>query len=295
MKKTIITLPAFLLLVSCGGGSYYDAAGTFEADVITVSAQQTGLITDIPVHEGDTVAKGDTLALIDTTELHLQKLLLEKQLKTVRSSRPDSEKQVASLRSQIAQQQREKARTESLLKAGAATRKSLDDIESRISVLQSQLDATMSSLRISTSTVDGNSSAIEIQIAQVEDRLSRCRVTAPCAGTVLAKFCHSGEIAVGAKPMFKLADMSTVYLRCYFASEQLADIEIGRQVTVIADFGGDTRPEYKGTVCWISEESEFTPKSIQTRNSRSSLVYAVKIAVPNDGRIKLGLAGEAIL
>ena len=144
-------------------------------------------------------------------------------------------------------------------------------------------------------TVDGNSSAIEIQIAQIENQLEKCRIVTPVSGTVLASYAHAGEMAVAGKALLKVADLDNVFLRAYFTSEQLASISQGQTVKVFADFGGDSRIEYPGTITWIASESEFTPKSIQTRSSRANLVYAVKIAVKNDGRIKLGLYGEVVL
>ena len=212
-----------------------------------------------------------------------------------RRSGPDVEKQVAGIRAQLAQAQREKTRIEGLLADGAATQKSLDDVTAQITVLERQLDASLSTLRSSVATVDGNSSAIEIQIAQIENQLEKCRIVTPVSGTVLASYAHAGEMAVAGKALLKVADLDNVFLRAYFTSEQLASISQGQTVKVFADFGGDSRIEYPGTITWIASESEFTPKSIQTRSSRANLVYAVKIAVKNDGRIKLGLYGEVVL
>ena len=284
-----------LLAVGCGNRDNFDATGTFEATEVTVSAEANGCILCFDVEEGDSVEAAVPVGAIDTVQLYLQKLQLERQGASARSSRPDVRKQATALREQIAQQQTERRRVENLLKDGAATTKQLDDIDAQLKILQGQLDALLSTLHNNLASIDENSSAIELQIAQIEDRLSKCRIVSPVGGTVLAKYAEAGELAAVGRPLMKVADLGQVYLRAYFTSEQLSSLRLGQQVTVTADFGGDERIDYPGRITWIASESEFTPKSIQTRNSRANLVYAVKIAVKNDGRLKLGLYGEVKL
>lgn len=284
-----------LLAVGCGNRDDFDATGTFEATEVTVSAEANGRILCFDVEEGDSVEAAVPVGAIDTVQLYLQKLQLERQVASARSSRPDVRKQATALREQIAQQQTERRRVENLLKDGAATTKQLDDIDAQLKILQGQLDALLSTLHNNLASIDENSSAIELQIAQIEDRLSKCRIVSPVGGTVLAKYAEAGELAAVGRPLMKVADLGQVYLRAYFTSEQLSSLRLGQQVTVTADFGGDERIDYSGRIVWIASESEFTPKSIQTRNSRANLVYAVKIAVKNDGRLKLGLYGEVKL
>lgn len=284
-----------LLAVGCDNRDDFDATGTFEATEVTVSAEANGRILCFDVEEGDSVEAAVPVGAIDTVQLYLQKLQLERQVASARSSRPDVRKQATALREQIAQQQTERRRVENLLKDGAATTKQLDDIDAQLKILQGQLDALLSTLHNNLASIDENSSAIELQIAQIEDRLSKCRIVSPVGGTVLAKYAEAGELAAVGRPLIKVADLGQVYLRAYFTSEQLSSLRLGQQVTVTADFGGDERIDYPGRITWIASESEFTPKSIQTRNSRANLVYAVKIAVKNDGRLKLGLYGEVKL
>lgn len=284
-----------LLTVGCGNRDDFDATGTFEATEVTVSAEANGRILCFDVEEGDSVEAAVPVGAIDTVQLYLQKLQLERQVASARSSRPDVRKQATALREQIAQQQTERRRVENLLKDGAATTKQLDDIDAQLKILQGQLDALLSTLHNNLASIDENSSAIELQIAQIEDRLSKCRIVSPVGGTVLAKYAEAGELAAVGRPLMKVADLGQVYLRAYFTSEQLSSLRLGQQVTVTAEFGGDERIDYPGRITWIASESEFTPKSIQTRNSRANLVYAVKIAVKNDGRLKLGLYGEVKL
>lgn len=284
-----------LLAVGCGNRDDFDATGTFEATEVTVSAEANGRILCFDVEEGDSVEAAVPVGAIDTVQLYLQKLQLERQVASARSSRPDIRKQATALREQIAQQQTERRRVENLLKDGAATTKQLDDIDAQLKILQGQLDALLSTLHNNLASIDENSSAIELQIAQIEDRLSKCRIVSPVGGTVLAKYAEAGELAAVGRPLMKVADLGQVYLRAYFTSEQLSSLRLGQQVTVTADFGGNERIDYPGRITWIASESEFTPKSIQTRNSRANLVYAVKIAVKNDGCLKLGLYGEVKL
>ena len=182
-----------------------------------------------------------------------------------------------------------------MYKDGAATQKQLDDIEAQIKILESQLVATLSTLDNNNATINGNSAALEAQIAALNDRIAKCRIVSPISGTVLVKYTEAGEFATVGKPLLKIADLENIYLRAYFTSAQLANINLGDEVTVVADFGSNNRYNYTGRIMWISSECEFTPKTIQTKDSRANLVYAVKISVKNDGRLKIGLAGDVIL
>lgn len=284
-----------LILAGCSRSESFDATGTFEATEITVSAEASGRILAFNVNEGDRIEQGQTVGTIDTVQLYLQKMQLERQIASVRSNRPDISKQVTALQEQIAQQENERTRVKRLLDDGAATTKQLDDIDASLKILNGQLEATLSTLRNNTASIDENSSSIELQIAQVEDRLAKCRIVSPVTGTVLAKYAETGELASTGRPLMKVADLDHIYLRAYFTSEQLAALQLGQEVTVTADFGADEQYEYPGHIIWIASESEFTPKNIQTRNTRANLVYAVKIAVENDGRLKIGLYGEVNL
>lgn len=294
MKRSTMYL-LLLILAGCSRSESFDATGTFEATEVTVSAEASGRILAFNVNEGDRIEQGQTVGTIDTVQLYLQKMQLERQIASVRSNRPDISKQVTALQEQIAQQENERTRVKRLLDDGAATTKQLDDIDATLKILNGQLEATRSTLRNNTASIDENSSSIELQIAQVEDRLAKCRIVSPVTGTVLAKYAETGELASTGRPLMKVADLDHIYLRAYFTSEQLAALQLGQEVTVTADFGADEQYEYPGHIIWIASESEFTPKNIQTRNTRANLVYAVKIAVENDGRLKIGLYGEVNL
>lgn len=282
-----------MLAICCGCANEndYDACGSFEATEILVSSQGSGQILGFTIMEGESISASEVVGNIDTVQLYLQKKQLEAQIKSVLSSRPDIESQVSSLKSQISKQRTEKARVEKLVTKGAAPAKQLDDINSQIEILENQLSAQLTALSRSASSIDHNAEALAAQIELIEDRISRCSISSPFTGTVIAKYVETGEMVNIGSPLMKVADLETMYLRAYFTSDQLAEIKIGDKVEVTADFGADKQFHYEGQISWISAESEFTPKAIQTRNTRANLVYAVKVAVPNDGRLKIGMYG----
>lgn len=294
MKQYII-IAALAALAGCVKQNGYDATGTFEATTVTVSAEVSGKIVGFDVTEGRTVSKADIVCAIDSSALVLQRRTLEQQQKALLSGKPDIQKQLASLKEQIIKQKTELERVQFLLEDDAATQKQFDDVNAQLNILQSQYDATLSSLSKNTASIVGNAAVITTQIDQVDYNIGKCRVNAPVSGVVLAKYAQAGELAVTGKPLLKIGDTDNMYLRAYFTSDQLSKVSVGQKVKVWADFGGDERYEYEGVVSWISSESEFTPKNIQTRSSRASLVYAAKIAVKNDGRLKIGLYGEVNL
>ncbi|MCH5226395.1 MAG: HlyD family efflux transporter periplasmic adaptor subunit [Muribaculaceae bacterium] len=295
MKKIIYILPILLTLFSCHKKESYDATGIFEATSVIISAETTGKIESMPVVEGDSVTKGEVIAQVDTTMFSIQLKQLMSQRKSTESSIPDISAQAASLRSQIDHQKQECERFGRLLEDGATTQKTYDDATAYLKTLQGQLEALLSSLNKSKTSINDNSEAIYFQTEQIREQIEKCIIKSPLSGTVLIKYAEPGEYATPGKPLYKIADMANIYLRSYFTCDQLANLKLGQNVTVIADFGGDEQFEYPGTITWISDESEFTPKSIQTKDSRANLVYAVKIAVKNDGRLKLGQYGEVRL
>lgn len=286
--KTIICTSAVLILSACNKTPEYDASGNFEATDVTISAETAGKILEFDINEGDTIAANQFVALIDTAQLHYQRQQLLAQRTATDVNRPDITIQLAASRRELEHQQRERRRIENLLTDGAATTKQLDDIDASISVIKDRIAAQESTLRNNTASITESGSAIESHMDRISDQMADCYITTPIEGTVLTKYCEKGEYATPGKPLFKIADLSKIYLRAYFTSEQLADIKLGQEVTVIANFGGDKLYEYPGTITWIASESEFTPKNIQTQDSRSNLVYSVKIAVNNDGRLKIG-------
>ena len=284
-----------MALASCRNSEKYDATGLFEATTVTVSAETSGKLVSFAVDEGDSLIAGRQVGLVDTTLLVLQRKQLHSQQLSTEKSSPDIAAQAAALRSQIAHQQNECDRIARLLANGAATQKQSDDANAGLRTLRGQLEGLLSTLDKNRSSITESASALQYQKEQVEEQIRKSRIIAPITGTVLQKYAEQGEYATPGRPLFKMANLNDIYLRCYFTASQLAHIRIGQEVTVIADFGGNEQYEYAGKIIWIAQESEFTPKSIQTQDSRSNLVYAVKVAVKNDGRLKLGQYGEVRL
>lgn len=296
MKPTYITLFITLALTSsCSSTPDYDATGIFEATTVTVASETTGKILLFDISEGDSIIAGEPVAVIDTVMLTLQRRQIESQQRSAESSSPDIAAQVASLRTQISHQRHECIRLGNLLADGATTQKQYDDAQAALHSLQDQLDAMLSTLGKSKNAISDNAAALQYQQEQIAEQIEKSVIKSPLTGTVLTKYAEPGEFATPGKPLYKAADLNRIYLRSYFTASQLADIRLGQKVTVIADFGGNEQYEYPGTITWIAQESEFTPKSIQTKDSRANLVYAVKIAVENDGRLKLGQYGEVRL
>lgn len=279
-------------MVACGNRNTFDATGTFEAVTVTISAQSTGRIVSFNAAEGDKLNAGDAVCSIDSTALLLQRNTLLQQQKALLAGKPDQARQLAALKEQIAKQHKEISRLQALTADKAVPLKQLEDAQSNLAILQSQYDAMLSSLSKSSASIDGNVAVITTQLDQVDYNIDQCNVTTPVAGTVLAQYARTGEFVSAGKPLVKIADTDNMYMRAYVTSDQLSAITIGRKVKVWADFGADERYPYEGTVTWIASESEFTPKNIQTKNSRANLVYAVKIAVKGDDRLKIGLYGE---
>lgn len=295
MKKILNLVAVALLVTGCNKNTGYDATGIFEATTVTLSSETSGKILSVNVEEGDSISLGETVAVIDTTLLVLQQKQIDSQRLSVENSSPDIAAQAAALRTQISHQKHECERFGRLLSDGATTQKQYDDAQAQLKMLQGQLDALLSTLKNSRSSISDNTVALQYQTEQLAEQIAKSTIVAPLTGTVLVKYAEPGEFATPGRPICKIANLSDIYLRSYFTASQLADIKIGQKVTVIADFGGDEQYEYPGTITWIAQESEFTPKSIQTRDSRANLVYAVKVAVKNDGRLKLGQYGEVRL
>lgn len=292
-SRNLLGLCSLLALFSaCGNGApKYDATGTFETTEVLVSAEASGRLLYFDIEEGMLLKAGEEVGVVDTVQLYLKKLQLEASLKSVEEQRPDILKQVAATKEQISAAQRERNRVANLLKVGAANQKKLDDAEDQLEVLRKQLVAQNSTLSNSHQSLTWQSSSVGIQVAQVEDQLKKCHITSPITGTVLAKYAEAGELTAMGTPLFKVADTEQMYLRAYITSEQLSQVKLGQKVTVFSDYGTDEHKQYPGVVTWISDTSEFTPKTILTKNERANLVYAVKIAVHNDGLLKIGMYG----
>ena len=295
MEKTFIGMLLLAGLCACSSEQNYDATGTFEATEVTISAESTGKIISLSAEEGQTVQMGEILGEIDSTQYCLQRKQLRAQQNAILSSRPDVQKQLAATDEQIIKFKTELSRVENMLKDGAASRKQLDDVQAQLRIAEGQKEALLSTLTSNTSTINSNAAALGAQIDLLSDNIKKCQITSPINGTIISKYSQKGEFTAVGRPLFKVADLENMYVRAYFTSEQLSSISLGQELKVIADYGADEQKEYTGKIVWIASKSEFTPKGIQTKDSRANLVYAVKVAVKNDGLLKIGLSANIIL
>ena len=270
----------------------YDATGTFEATETTVFAEQSGALLTFSVNEGENIEANMEVGIIDTTQTWLKIQQLHATKEVYRSQKPDMERQIAATRQQLVKARQDEQRYRELVADGAAPSKMLDDASSQVKVLQRQLDAQISSLSTSSRALDKQTAAAEVQVSQLRDQLRKCHIITPTKGTVLEKYVERGEFVSIGKPLFKMADTENMYMRAYVTSAQLQNIKIGQQVKVFADYGNNQRKEYQGTILWISSRSEFTPKTILTDDERADLVYAIKVAIKNDGFVKIGMYGQ---
>ena len=281
------------LFVGCSGSKNdLEASGTFEAEGTIISAETTGVIRQFDVEEGQELTAGQIIGYIDSTQLYLKKRQLESQIRALQGRKPNIAVQLSALQAQLQTAQTERTRLEKLVAGDAATQKQLDDVNAQIEVLKKQINAQQSSLKISSDGISDDVATLQVQIEQLEDQLAKHRLTAPQNGTVLAKIAKVNELTTVGKPLYKIADLQNITFRAFVTSAQLTQLKIGQNVRVFADFGEKKRREYKGTISWISDKSEFTPKTIQTQDERANLVYAVKITVKNDGYLKIGMYGE---
>jgi HlyD family secretion protein len=287
-----------IVLVSFAGcdnnNKKHDASGTFEATETIISAEANGKIMMLSVNEGDEVKVGQLLGYIDSTQLHLTKLQLLQNQKAVLSGRPDTRTQLEALQRELDNALADKKRIENLVKGEVASQKQLDDANTRVAVIEAKMDAQKSALNTTTSTINEQSRTIAVQLAQVEDQLKKCKILNPVVGTVLATYAEQYEMTAAGRPLYKVADLSTIILKAYVTSDQFTSLKLGQLVKVQVDGQEGETKMYEGVVEWINSKAEFTPKTIQTKNERANLVYAIKVKVKNDGLLKIGMYGEVI-
>jgi HlyD family secretion protein len=296
MKTSMIALTSALLLAACSSDeNMYDASGTFEAIETIVSAEATGTIQSLDLEEGQVLKSGMTVGYVDSTQLYLKRKQLQAQIRAVLSKQPNISSQLAALLEELQQAEREQRRVANLLRSDAATQKQLDDATSQLNIVKRKISAQESSLGITTASLREETLPLQVQIEQLDDQLAKCRIVNAVNGTVLTKYAEAFETTTTGKPLYKIADLSTIILRAYITGDQFSQIRLNQDVTVLVDNTDGGYKEYPGTVQWISDKAEFTPKTIQTKDERANLVYAVKIGVKNDGLLKLGMYGEVKL
>jgi HlyD family secretion protein len=291
MKSIIFILPGvFFTLISCNNiEDQADAYGNFEAIEVMVSAEVQGLITAFKPLEGAALKKGQVVVAIDTTQLHLKKLQLQSGIAALGTRINTLDAQLKASLVQLENLEREGHRIDKLLEGGAATSKQQDDIRGQIQLMKAQTAASESQ----KASVYAERKTMEIQIRQLEDQVWRSAVKSPMDGIMLTKYKEEGEIAAPGQPLFKMANLDELILRAYISGNQLSAVTLGAPVRVRFDVQGGTE-ETSGVVDWISSQAEFTPKIIQTKEERVNLVYAIKVSVPNDGRLKIGMPGEVV-
>ena len=294
MKNSIIMISFLaLLLVSCKNkNNQCDASGTFEATETIVSAEANGKILELNLDESQVLEQGQQVGYIDSIQLHLSRLQLMQNRKAILSGRPDVTTQIESLQKELENAMSDKKRIENLVQGQVASQKQLDDANTRVSVLQSKIDAQKSILNTTTSTLTEQGNTVEFQLGQVEDQLRKCRIINPVNGTVLTKYANAFEMVSVGKPLYKIADLTTIILRAYITGNQLPIIKLNQKVKVFTDDGKGGFKEIEGIITWINDKAEFMPKTIQTKDERANMVYAIKVNVQNDGSYKIGMYGE---
>lgn len=307
--KHILTVITALILASCSSNKInYDAAGNFEADEVIVSAQQNGELLSYTVQEGEHLAEGAVVGQIDVTIPELQKEQAEAAIAALKKKTTTSSEQIDVVKKQLAVQQSqlqhlydEQQRTQNLVKEDAAPRKQLDDINAQIDQLQKQMAVTRQQIGVyqsNTSTQNrsilSEKAPLEKTVQQFQAQIDKGQIVNPINGTVLTNYALKGEMAVVGKPLYKIANTDTLTLRAYITGEQLPQIKLQQPVQVRIDGGDKKYKTYPGIITWISDKSEFTPKTIQTKDERANLVYAIKVKVKNDGYLKIGMYGEVL-
>lgn len=282
-----------IILTSCGKKeNQFDATGSFEAEETIISAEANGIIKALNIEEGNDLKAGQCVGYIDTVQLGLKRKQVNAQINAILSKRPDVKVQLAALNEQLKTAERDQMRISNLVKEEAAPSKQLDDINSTIEVIKKQISAQRSNLDISTSGINKEASPLEIQIEEINDQIKKCMIINPLNGTVLVKYALVNEMAMQGKPLYKIADLGNIILRAYISGNQLAGIKLGQSVKVFTDNEQGGYKETEGKITWISDKAEFTPKTIQTKDERADMVYAIKVRVKNDGTYKIGMYAE---
>ena len=286
---SVVVTGSFLVGACTSHDKEADAFGNIEAVEILVSSEGSGQIENLNIEEGDRLKQNQRVGVIDTMGLYLQKVEIQKSIEGIYAKLPDIVSEINVLKEKLANAELEQRRISSLFEAEAATDKQLDDINSLVKVIKKQITATTSSLNIKQRGLLAGIAPLEAKIKLLDYKISRSNIISPLNGTVLTKYAYSGEITSLGKPLFKIANLDSLLCRAYVSENQLDKVVLGAKASVFIDSGNDTKKEFKGRVTWISDKAEFTPKVIQTKEQRINLVYAVKILVPNEGSLKIGM------
>ena len=286
--KQLFTFLILINLVACNkNNDKADGYGNFEATEVTISAEASGKIEYLNLEEGAIVAPNTQVGLTDTIQLYLSKQQLIASKNTIASKSGNVLSQTAVLNEQLKTTLIEQKRIQNMFAENAATKRQVDEINGKVNVLNEQIK----SIKTQEAPISNEQKSIDVQIEKINDQIQKCKITSPFQGTVLAKYSEENEITNFGKPLYKLADLTTMTLRVYISEKQLNQIKVGQKVTVKIDTQEDMK-SYPGTISWIASSAEFTPKIIQTKEERANLVYAVKVNVKNDGSLKIGMPAE---
>lgn len=292
-KSIVCSFVCLLLFLSCNRKSHqYDASGAFEAVETIISAEASGKIQELNIEEGQELKAGEIIGYIDSTQLHLSKLKAQQNKKAILISRPQTSIQIDAIRKELANATLDRNRTAKLVEGGVASQKQLDDANARVATLQSRLNAQENSLNINSSTINEQGTTVDAQLNEINEQLKHCIIINPLNGTVLSKYAEQYEMVVVGKPLYKIANLAALNLRAYITGDQLTQAKLNQNVRVFTDDGKGGFKEARGQIIWINNKAEFTPKTIQTKNERANLVYAIKVKVINDGSYKIGMYGE---
>lgn len=291
MKKIQLILFSLLILGACKNGEKQsDAYGNFEAVETIVSSESAGKLLSMEAKQGDLLEAGKLIARIDTVELNLRKLQTISQLTASETKKQNVSAQINVLKEQKKNALTTQQRIVKMFADKAATQQQLDDVNGQINVIDKQITATNTQFQLIGSEMD----VIKRQLDLIGEQVTKCRINSPITGTVLETYLEAGELATPGKPVLKMADLSNLELKVYVSGAQLSNVKLGNEVKILIDSGNKEMQTLSGKITWISSESEFTPKIIQTKEERVKLMYAVKILVPNDGTLKIGMPGEVV-
>lgn len=292
MKRTMKNtawLALILMGAACSNGNdKADAYGNFEADEITISSKAQGELLAFKVVEGQTLKAGDNVGYVDTANMHLQRAELAANLQATTAQKQNVGAQILVAKDELVRIKKDQQRIQKMYNQKAATQKQMDDINSAMSVAQNKLSV----LQTQYPAIEAQVAAIAAKRDLLEKMIDDAVILNPVNGVVLSKLVEQNEMTAMGKPLYKIAAMEHLNLRAFVAGNQLSALKIGETYTVKIDGEGDEMIQYSGKLIWVAETAEFTPKTIQTKKDRVDLVYAVKIRVPNDGRLKLGMPGE---
>jgi HlyD family secretion protein len=307
MRHIIHAIAIMVITLACNRREEaFDASGSFEAEEVIVSSEATGKIESLKLEEGTTLTQNAVVGIIDAENIQLQKEQVQASIAALREKTVDVKPQVKMLQDQLSVQQsqldnllHERNRVENLIKADAATGKQLDDIKAQIDVVRKQMVVTRRQIDVQRTNSNTQNRSIlseeeplQKKVKQLDQQIGDANIINPVQGTVLAKYAEAGEMTAAGKALYKIADLSTLTLRAYITGSQFSQVKLGQQVKVLVDNGADDYRTYSGTITWVSGKAEFTPKTIQTKEERANLVYAIKVKVKNDGYLKIGMYGD---